>query len=527
MSRIALSAVFVLLAALPAGAAERVALVIGNSGYATLAPLANPSRDAGAVAARLRSEGFTVMEHRDLKRAEFLDAVEEFRTISRGAELAVVYYAGHGMEVSGRDVVAPIDMEVACEPRAVRRAVGLDDLFEAAGGALNRVVLLDACRSDPFPMCPSRGTQASGFRGLSRVSGEGSTLIASATLSGELASDGEPGAHSPFTAALLARFDAGRTVPIRDLLDQVAEDVRLATGGAQVPEVTTRGGAPRLCLSEAGCSEEPLTRVVLATPPKTIVPISKRPPGTRFRDCDDCPEMIVLPPGAVELGSPPDEAGRDAGEGPRLSVRIDRPLAVSRTEVTFDAWEVCALDGHCPRIDRDAGWGQGKRPAIYLSHADALAYVGWLSAVTGERYRLPSEAEWEYAARGGTTTAFSTGAALPAEAANVDQSLSGDIATVGAYEGRTLEVGSFPPNPFGIFDMHGNVAEWTADCWNGDHAGSPADGSPRGGDCTRRVVKGGAWYFEPAAARVAARSSQPADRRLNVIGLRVVRDMAE
>ncbi len=236
--------------------------------------------------------------------------------------------------------------------------------------------------------------------------------------------------------------------------------------------------------------------------------------------------MTVLPPGELMLGSPDGEAGHDASEAPRVAVAFARPFAVARTEITFDEWETCALEGGCPsKPPKDAGWGRGKRPVIYVSHAEAEAYAAWLSSATGHRYRLLSEAEWEYAARGGTTSAYASGDRLAKDMANVDFSLAGDVALVGAYAGKTAEVASFPPNPFGLFDMHGNVAEWVADCWNPNHTGAGPDGAPRGGDCSRRVVKGGAWYFEPAAARVAARTSYPEDKRLNVVGFRVAREM--
>lgn len=520
-----------LAAASPAFAAKRVALVIGNGGYKTLSTLDNPTRDAVAVAGELRANGFDVEEHTDLDRADLLDALDGFREAARGADLALVFYAGHGMEVDGKDVIAPVDMTIACENRELKRAVPLDALFEAADGARQKVVLLDACRSDPFPQCPKRGAEEMGFRGLTRIQTSGSTLIANATLSGSVAADGLPGGHSPFTTALLARFETGRTVPFRDLLDEVAEDVRVSTGGAQIPEVTSRGGAPKFCLSGDDCNglpapAAPNTRLVMNLPKTSVLPATDHPVGSRFRDCTDCPEMVVLPAGKVRLGSPRGEPGHDASEEPQVDVTFARPFAVSTTEITFDDYETCALEGGCPGAPpKDAGWGRGRRPVIYVSHAEAEAYAAWLGASTGHRYRLLTEAEWEYAARGGTTTAFSTGDSLPKGMADVDYSLAGGVALAGAYEGKTQEVASFPPNPFGLYDMHGNVAEWVADCWTANHKGAPTDGSTRGGNCDRRVVKGGAWYFEPAAARVAARTSYPADKRLNVVGFRIARDM--
>ena len=236
-------------------AEERVALVIGQSDYQSLSKLANPVPDAKAIAAALRAHGFQVTEHYDLPRAELLDALEEFTATADQARVALVYYAGHGMEIAGRNVLAPRDMEIDCEKKTPRRAIELDQIFAAVSGAPSQIVLLDACRNDPFPQCPSRSAgSGSGFRGFARVTAEGrSLLVANATLSGQLAADGDPGAHSPFAGALLARFSSDPRAYLRDLLDLTAADVSKSSRGAQVPEILTRGGAPRICLDQENC----------------------------------------------------------------------------------------------------------------------------------------------------------------------------------------------------------------------------------------------------------------------------------
>lgn len=148
-------------------AEERVALVIGQSDYQSLSKLANPVPDAKAIAAALRAHGFQVTEHYDLPRAELLDAIEEFTATADQAQVALVYYAGHGMEIAGRNVLAPRDMEIDCEKKTPRRAIELDQIFAAVSGAPSQIVLLDACRNDPFPQCPSRSAgSGSGFRGF-------------------------------------------------------------------------------------------------------------------------------------------------------------------------------------------------------------------------------------------------------------------------------------------------------------------------------------------------------------------------
>ena len=149
----------------------------------------------------------------------------------------------------------------------------------------------------------------------------------------------------------------------------------------------------------------------------------------------------------------------------------------------------------------------------------------FLREKSGKAYRLLSEAEWEFAARGGTNTPFAGGESLAPTQANFDASTAAGSKKQGSYEGKSVEVGTFPPNPYGLHDMEGNVFEWVEDCWNPTHAGAPAVASPRGGDCKRRVAKGGAWYYEAEFARPSARMSFPKGSRLNVIGFRVARPL--
>jgi formylglycine-generating enzyme required for sulfatase activity len=236
--------------------------------------------------------------------------------------------------------------------------------------------------------------------------------------------------------------------------------------------------------------------------------------------------MVVVPAGRFMMGATKSEKGRQAAEEPQHEVTVGAPLAVSKTEITFDEWETCALEGGCAHSrPEDSGWGKGRRPVIYVSYDDAKAYVDWLRQKTGKPYRLLSEAEWEFAARGGTSTPFAGGETLQPTQANFDASSLTSNKRPGSYEGKTVEVGTFPSNPYGLHDMEGNVFEWVEDCWNKTHAGAPADASPRGGDCARRVAKGGAWYYEAEFARPSARMSFPKGARLNVIGFRVARPL--
>ena len=253
-----------------------------------------------------------------------------------------------------------------------------------------------------------------------------------------------------------------------------------------------------------------------------------RAPGTAFRDCPDCPEMVVVPAGSFMMGSPSHEAGRGDDEGPRHRVMIAKPFAVGKYEVTFAEWDACVADGGCGGHRPDAqGWGRGRRPVINVSWDDAQAYVRWLSDKTGKPYRLPSEAEWEYAARGGTTTPFYFGSTISTSQANYDGNYTYGGGVKGVYRERTVAVGTFPANPFGLHDVHGNVREWVEDCWNSNYAGAPADGSARmSGDCSNRVLCGGSWFIGPRNLRSASRFGYWSGNRFCDFGFRVARTLA-
>lgn len=238
-----------------------------------------------------------------------------------------------------------------------------------------------------------------------------------------------------------------------------------------------------------------------ANAPLTAAQEQALKPGDTFQECSHCPLMIVLPAGSFTMGSPASEPGRDANEGPQHRVTMARPFAVGRFELTFDEWDACIF---CGKLS-DQGWGRGRRPAIWVSWDQATAFVGWFAGLTGKPYRLLSEAEYEYAARGGTTTAYPWGSPIGKNNANCDGCGS-------SWDGRqTAPVGSFPPNKFALYDMVGNVSEWTQDCYHDSYSGAPADGSAwTGGDCSNgRVLRGGAFNFPPRDIRSGARGGSP------------------
>lgn len=238
----------------------------------------------------------------------------------------------------------------------------------------------------------------------------------------------------------------------------------------------------------------------------------------RLRDGTPGPELVRLEPGRFLRGEA--SGTPDPDEVPLHSVDLKRPFAIGRYEVTFHEYDrFCAGTGR--PLPGDAGWGRGRRPVIDVSWDDALAYVAWLSDQTGARYRLPSDAEWEYAARGGTMTRFWWGNEVGAGWTNCAE-------CSGLWAGeKTAPVGRFPPNPFGLFDTAGNLFEWVADCWHDRFAQAPADGGPmeNPAGCGQRVFRGGAWSFPAKESRSANRWRILPSTRSDDIGFRVVRDL--
>ncbi len=267
------------------------------------------------------------------------------------------------------------------------------------------------------------------------------------------------------------------------------------------------------------------------------------------------PEMLLIEAGRFQMGSPEDEPERDDDEGPLHGVTIQDPFAIGRCEVTVAqfrrfvtetgyrtdaergdgcfAWDGTDWKQRAGRDWRSPGFDQTEaHPVVCVSWRDARAYTDWLSARTGADYRLPSEAEWEYAARAGTTTPFSTGGCITTDQANyngnVDYNDCG--AKTGVYRERTVAAGSLPANPWGLREVQGNAYEWTQDCWRQNYEGNPPlDGAPwlesGNGDCSRRVVRGGSWGNGPRNLRSAFRDRVGTDVAIGGLGFRVARTL--
>ena len=256
-------------------------------------------------------------------------------------------------------------------------------------------------------------------------------------------------------------------------------------------------------------------------PPKEVAALDVESPEKitdlgEFTECETCPVMIALPEGSFQMGS----ADGGSTEQPVRDVAVERPFAIGKYEVTVAQWKACAAAGAC----RDIGApepGDDKRPMQNVSWPDATAFANWLGKTTGESYRLPSEAEWEYAARGGKSTRFWWGDSL--EETRVNCSECGDDWD----RKRPSDIGAFEANPFGLHDMNGGVSEWTADCWIADYRGAPKDVSARSSspNCPQRVLRGGSWRSSPDNVTSSSRFYYDAQVRYYTNGFRVVRDL--
>jgi formylglycine-generating enzyme required for sulfatase activity/tripartite-type tricarboxylate transporter receptor subunit TctC len=635
-SRLLLLALFCLAVAAPAHAEKRVALVIGNGFYQYQPVLTNPKHDAEDVAKALGDLNFDVVLGLDLTRADMNEKLDEFSRKADGADIAFVYYSGHGMQFGGFNYLLPKDasLDSAADVNPFR-LVRIDSVMETLRGVNGpKIVVLDACRDNPVAnelkrkLAALRGVKgAEVTRGLSPISASSVSglLVAYATQADETALDGK-GRNSPFTAAFIKNV-ADPDTDIRQMFFHVQDEVVRETDGKQRPEIsvslvgeyklkititpvnpgeTVPAGPPtvsrvdvaQFCESVAkiqslavvqtlaetykgtpmgACAtarvEELKSQIAKAmpAPPPSVVPapappppkitepqiaaaappvVPAVPPGPcgaaaatvslssrsaaplsateecslkpkdTFKECANCPEMVVLPSGSFTMGSPANEPGRHSNEGPQHEVTIAQRFAISQFELTFDEWDACVNAGGCTGIRYDEGWGRGRRPVINVKWDQANAYLEWLAKKTGKAYRLLTEAEYEYATRAGTTTAYPWGNAIGLNNANCD-------GCGGGGEMKTAPVGSYAANGFGLYDMVGNVWEWTQDCYHASYVGAPSDGSAwTSGDCTSRVMRGGSWANHPDFLRSAsARLWDGPNARQNDLGFRVARTL--
>ena len=509
--------------------AKQIALLIGNQSYgAELGRLEKPAENVRAIAASLEKIGFTKEDIQiviDADRKTMLAAVAKYTAALKATDpdaMGFFYYSGHGIghKLNRLNHLVPVDMK-SVDQGFWDGSVTLNSILRTLAteaGYAAQFVVVDACRK-PKQMPLHAGN------GCLPLSTRNGMLIALPSPSGQFASTpSDPrGRFAAILADELAKPGLDHITVFQSVRDAVQRH------GAPAAPWIRDGLVKRVMLDSRHARRrgEPSVRTKEATGKGKVDVATGLKAGAEFRDCLVCPTMVVAPAGKFTLGSPDSEPGRKANEGPRTDVKIAKPFAIGKFEVTFDEWDACAADGGCRRKPDDEGWGRGKRPVVDVSWIEVTnQYLPWLSKKTGHEYRLPSETEWEYAARAGSTTPFWWGSKITPKDANYDSSHAYEGGDKGPYRGRTTFVDTFTPNPWGLYNVHGNVWEWTADCWNPSHVGNPADGSARTkGNCRRRVVRGGALFLKPEALRSAYRNWLTVDIHYNDYGFRVARSI--
>ncbi|MGH6814462.1 MAG: SUMF1/EgtB/PvdO family nonheme iron enzyme [Hyphomicrobiaceae bacterium] len=559
-----LAAVFVLCA--PVVAETRLALIVTNAQYpAEIGALANTHEDGKLIAGALKEVGFeekNIAVVRDVDQAALRQAVADFvERIDRAGPdtVAFFYYSGHGAadrSERGENYLIPVGAEITLAKQLPILGVGLSEIVKSLERvrAKARFVVVDACRNVAF----TKGLKDAhkGFVPERRLDG---IIVAFATRPGEVAEDNN--IYATALASILPTPGLEAEQVFKETQRKVAELSR----GVQVPW-TEDGLLTRFKFKEKAQVAVAVPAPLQSTPAK---PPQPQPcdgveiavgsagesrclkPGAGktewFKECPECPEMVVVPAGSFIIGSPAEEPERESqsegSESPQTLVQIDPPFAVGRFAVTrgeFAAFVTATghkIDGGCyvydekkvmpDRSRRSPGFVQDddRHPVVCVNWEDAQAYVNWLTTKTGRTYRLLSEAEREYVTRAGTTTPFWWGTAISPRQANYhgDYIYAGG-GTKGEFRRRTVRVDGFDANPWGLFNVHGNVWEWTEDCWNEGHTDHPGDGAARtDGDCSRRVLRGGSWGNEPQSLRAACRHGD--DGRDNLVGFRVARTL--
>jgi formylglycine-generating enzyme required for sulfatase activity len=545
----------------PAAAEPRYALVIGNGNYgSSFSKLPNPPNDARLVSKALTDAGFKVTTIIDADQKAMKRAFVDFGKLLNDAgpeAVGLFYYAGHGVQVDGANYLIPTNAAIENEADVDVEAVNADSVLrqmEFAGNRMN-IIILDACRNNPLP-----AGKRSAEKGLARMDAPKGSFLAYSTAPGATAVDGK-GSNSPYSAALAKAIENDR-VPLEQLFRQVRVDVMAATGEDQVPWDASSLTGEFFFKKPDGSAAAQQTAAVAPAPstaplPQTGASRSPEPaiaPGKVFRDCPDCPELVSIPAGSFSMGMRPgDEADRPE-EKPAHQVTLAKSFALMTKEVTRNQFAAFVeaterdMSGGCQQGDGGKGkWDdnanymkpgidqQGDHPVVCVSDNDARDYAAWLSEKTGKNYRLPSEAEWEYAARAGKKTSWPWGNDVGASGCKSFNAMDASghkkypINEVMKCDDRfvtTAPVGSFPANGLGLYDMLGNVWELVSDCWHDTYKGAPTDGSSWEGDsCASHPQVGGAWVENPWDTRFSSRWPADTGSRETVVGFRLARDL--
>jgi formylglycine-generating enzyme required for sulfatase activity len=579
-----------------AHAEKRVALVIGNDRYANLPTheqLQKAVNDARAVGEALKSIGFEVIPGENLDRRALVGRLNELTTRVASGDMGFFFFSGHGVALDGVNYILPTDVpDIAAGQETLLKGEALSEQYvvtELTGrGVRVAVVVLDACRTNPFTRSGGKGIGfAKGLAPSPQVQGVFSLYAAS---SGQAAldrlSDRDPNPNSVFTRVLipaLTRPGVDLTALAFDVREEVARIAKQA-GYEQRPAYydETIGGRVYLAgsalVTPAGAAAPATQQVAVVAPPVIPAVPAADPcggpvaasfpdqchapltaaqerglkPKDSFRECENCPEVVVVPAGSFAMGSPETEQGRSSDEGPQHVVTIGRPFAVGKLHVTVDQFVAfLAENGVTSKYAADCqhvAWRygdfnfvkDGPHPAVCLSWEDAQAYVEWLAKKTHKPYRMLTEAEWEYAARGQTQPGiyprfwfgddekglcrYGNVFDLPIATRLNWQRLGADCSDGYAY---TSPAGHYQPNAFGLYDMFGNAWQWTADCYHDSYKGAPASGSAwLDGNCSGHVLRGSSWFGFPKSFRSAMRSWGSAEARKDDLGFRVARTLA-
>jgi formylglycine-generating enzyme required for sulfatase activity len=476
--------------AAPAAAGERrVALVIGNGAYKD-APLKNPVNDARAIARTLQGLGFQVIQKENAGLKEMQEAIRVFGDRLRGGGVGLFCYAGHGMQVKGRNYLIPVNTDIQREDEVTYNGVDANLVLEKMDTAKNRVnlVILDACRNNPFAR-----SFRSAARGLVPMEAPVGTLVAFATAPGSVAADGN-GANGLYTQHLLGAMNQPG-LRIEDVFKRVRAGVRKGSGGKQIPwENTSLEGDFYFKPGKPG--EAPTQLASLAPALESESAPGMEATGETWTEPTTGMEFVWVPKGCFQMGSPEHEKDRSSDER-RHEVCIEG-YWMAKYEVTNAQYR---------KFRSDHG-ADDKLPVTEVSWRDAMHFAQWLSEKSGKKIRLPTEAEWEYAARAGTSTAYFWG-----------DSWDGRHNYVSSEK---KPVGSYQPNAFGLYDMLGNVREWTASNYDSSYAGAErqvASLDAGGG----RVIRGGSWSHLPRHVRSANRYDHTPGARYFNLGLRLAR----
>jgi formylglycine-generating enzyme required for sulfatase activity len=436
--------------------------------------------------------------------------------------------------------------------------------MEFAGNRMN-IIILDACRNNPLP-----GAKRSADKGLARMDAPKGSFLAYSTAPGATAADGK-GSNSPYSVALAKAIESDR-VPLEQLFRNVRVNVMNETGEEQVPWDASSLTGEFYFKRPDGSAPAQQTATLAPAPapaPAATANTSRAPepavaPGKAFKDnCPNCPELVAIPGGSFAMGMNQGDQANRPEEQPAHQVTI-KPFAIMTKEVTRAQYDAFVLDtardtsGGCHQADGgDGKWDdkgdymhpgitqEGSHPVVCIDAHDAADYAAWLSEKTGKQYRLPSEAEWEYAARAGKKTSYPWGNGANAIACRMVNAMDAsghkkypinDPMQCDDKFTTTAPVGSFPANAFGLYDMLGNVWELVSDCWHGSYQNAPADGSSWDEGCETpkdenpadgpwQVMRGGAWLENPWDTRLSARWSATSAGRETSIGFRLARDL--